>query len=265
MKRHRVHKTPVRLDHLDPGATPACSSKSKARQRLEDLRGRLDARQELLWLNQGPRVLVVLQGMDTAGKDGVIRRVFEGVNPQGVRVASFKVPSAEELAHDFLWRIHAQVPGAGEITIFNRSHYEDVLVVRVHDLVPKAVWEKRYEQINAFEKILAENGTVILKFFLHISKEEQRERLQARIDDPTKRWKFRRGDLDERERWDDYMAAYEDVLTRTSTEWAPWHVVPADKKWYRDLVVSTTLVDVLEELELGYPTPEGDLEGLIVR
>jgi PPK2 family polyphosphate:nucleotide phosphotransferase len=202
--------------------------------------------------------------MDTGGKDGVIRHVFNGVNPQGVKVAAFKRPTPQELAHDYLWRVHPHVPGDGEIAIFNRSHYEDVLVVRVHDLVPEERWSKRYEQINAFEKLLADEGTTIVKFFLHISKDEQRERLQARLDDATKHWKFSLGDLDERKLWDSYQGAYREAIARTSTEWAPWHVIPADRKWFRNLAISSVLVRTLEDLELAYPESEEDLTGVVV-
>ncbi|HEX2225275.1 MAG TPA: polyphosphate kinase 2 family protein [Thermoanaerobaculia bacterium] len=220
---------------------------------FESLNRRLEDLQELLWSEHQHKVLVVLQGMDTSGKDGTIRHVFDGVNPIGVRVAAFKAPTEEEIDRDFLWRVHKQVPGAGEMVIFNRSHYEDVLVARVRNLVPEAVWKKRYDQINDFERLLAETGTTILKFFLFISKEEQRERLQARLDDPHKRWKFRMGDLDDRKHWDDYIAAYEEALGRTSTEHAPWYVVPSDKKWYRNLVVATVLVETLESLKMKLP------------
>ena len=231
---------------------------------IAELNEKLQAFQELLYAEGKHKVLVVLQAMDTGGKDGVIRRVFDGVNPQGVKVASFKVPTPEELAHDFLWRIHKVTPGSGEIVIFNRSHYEDVLVVRVHNYVPEAVWSKRYEQINDFEKSLTENGTTILKFFLHISKDEQKERLQARLDDPTKHWKFSLGDLGERKLWDDYQQAYQDALSKTSTKHAPWVVVPANKKWFRDLVISTALVDTLKGLNMKYPAPKDDLSGVVV-
>jgi PPK2 family polyphosphate:nucleotide phosphotransferase len=208
--------------------------------------------------------LIVLQAMDTGGKDGVIRRVFDGVNPQGVRVASFKVPTQEELDHDYLWRVHKVTPGNGEMVIFNRSHYEDVLVVRVHNYVPPEVWKKRFEQINHFERLLAENGTTILKFFLHIDLDEQKERLQARLDDPAKRWKFRLGDLKERKLWDDYMQAYEDVLSKTSTDYAPWFIVPANRKWYRDLIVSSVLVETLQGLNMKFPEPEENLDGVVI-
>jgi PPK2 family polyphosphate:nucleotide phosphotransferase len=228
------------------------------------LTARLEELQEILWADRRHRLLVVLQAMDTGGKDGTIRNVFEGVNPAGVRVASFKVPTAPELAHDYLWRVHPHVPGSGEITIFNRSHYEDVLVVRVHELIARERWEKRYRHLVEFERLLADEGTTIVKFFLHISKDEQRRRLQARIENPTKRWKFAPGDLDERKLWDDYQRAYEDAISNTSTGFAPWYVVPADRKWYRDLVVASVLVDALEAMELRHPEPEQDLTGVVV-
>jgi PPK2 family polyphosphate:nucleotide phosphotransferase len=191
--------------------------------------------------------------------------VFEGINPQGVRVAGFKVPTEEELDHDYLWRVHKVTPGNGEMVIFNRSHYEDVLVVRVHNYVPPEVWKKRFDQINQFERTLAENGTTILKFYLHIDLDEQKERLQARLDEPTKHWKFRLGDLEERKLWPDYMQAYEDVLSKTSTKYAPWYIVPANRKWYRDLVISSVLVDTLEGLKMKYPESEENLDGVVVK
>jgi PPK2 family polyphosphate:nucleotide phosphotransferase len=202
--------------------------------------------------------------MDTCGKDGVIRTVFSRVNPQGVQVASFGVPTEEELDRDYLWRVHAKVPGKGRIVIFNRSHYEDVLVVRVNELVPEAVWSRRYGQIAAFETMLAQEGTTILKFFLHVSKEEQKKRLQERIDDPTKRWKFRKGDLATRARWDDHQAAFKEMIEKTSIEAAPWHVIPSDRNWYRNHLVARIVVDALEGLGLRYPEPEEDLSGITI-
>jgi PPK2 family polyphosphate:nucleotide phosphotransferase len=189
---------------------------------------------------------------------------MSGVNPQGVRVTSFKRPTEEELAHDFLWRIHKAVPRRGMIGIFNRSHYEDVLVVRVHNLVSKSVWQKRYQHINNFERLLADNSVTILKFYLHISKEEQKERLQARLDQPHKRWKFDPRDLDERKLWADYMEAFEAALSKCSTEYAPWHIVPANKKWYRNLVISEKIVETLEGLKLKYPEPPAGLDGIVI-
>ncbi len=210
------------------------------------------------------KFLIVLQAMDTGGKDGTIRHVFEGVNPQGVKVTSFKAPTSEELDHDYLWRVHRLMPGMGEIMIFNRSHYEDVLVVRVHELVPADVWRRRYDQINHFERMLGEEGTTILKFYLNIDQDEQKQRLQARLDDPDKRWKFNVGDLQERQLWSKYIKAYEDVLSKTSTEWAPWYIVPANHKWYRNLVVATTIVETLQSLKMKYPTPQVDLNEIII-
>ena len=255
----------IRLTDFDPSDTsPVAGGKKEGEKLVEKLGERLDELQDLLYAGHDRKMLVVLQGMDTSGKDGTIRSVFHSVDPLGVRVASFKAPTAEELDHDYLWRIHRQVPGKGEITIFNRSHYEDVLVVRVRELVPAKVWRARYDQINAFEEMLAATGTVIVKFFLHISADEQKERLQKRLDDPAKRWKFNRGDLAERKLWDNYMKAYEDVLNKTSTEHAPWYIVPADSKWYRNVVVSQVLVDALESLDLQYPPAEKGLEGVTV-
>ena len=210
------------------------------------------------------KLLIIFQAMDAGGKDGTIRRVFQGVNPQGVRVTSFKAPSKVELAHDFLWRVHQAVPATGMIGVFNRSHYEDVLVVRVHSLVPESIWRPRYKMINDFERMLTETGTTILKCYLHISKEEQRERFQDRIDEPSKNWKFAMEDLAKRELWNDYMAAYEEMLFKTTTDVAPWYVIPADQKWYRNLAVARLLVHKLRELNPQYPAPEQDLAGIVV-
>jgi PPK2 family polyphosphate:nucleotide phosphotransferase len=244
--------TRVDLAKVDPGATFG-RTKEAAAEELETGLARLTDLQDRLWAEGKHRVLVVLQGIDAAGKDGTLRHVMGAFNPQGCAVTAFKVPSADELAHDYLWRVHRRVPGKGEIGVFNRSHYEDVLVVRVHDLVPKAVWSRRYDQINDFEELLAEEGTTIIKFFLYIDKDEQRERFQARFDDPTKRWKFALGDLEERKHWDDYIAAYEDALSKTTTDHAPWYVVPANRKWFRDLAVASILAATLEELDPHYP------------
>lgn len=243
--------------HLVPGG------KAEAKQKSSTVQARLAELQELLYAAHERKLLVVLQGMDTSGKDGTIRHVMGGFNPVGTRVVSFKKPSLEELDHDYLWRVHRQVPGKGEAVVFNRSHYEDVLVVRVHSLVPKATWRKRYDQIKAFEQMLFEEGTVILKFFLHVSKEEQRARLQARVEDPTKRWKFQHGDLEERAFWRDYQRAYEDALSQTSTDEAPWYIVPANQKWYRNYVVGSVIADALESLRMTYPEP--DLSGVVVK
>jgi PPK2 family polyphosphate:nucleotide phosphotransferase len=238
--------------------------KAAGRRQTAELIARLGDLQQRLYASATHRLLVVLQAQDAAGKDGTIRAVFTGVNPQGTKVTSFKQPSEEELAHDYLWRVHPHVPRDGEIAIFNRSHYEDVLVARVRELVPEARWQKRYGHINAFEQLLADEGTTIVKLFLHISPEEQARRLQERIDDPSKRWKFRRADLDDRALWDAYHRAYETVMERTSTEHAPWYVVPADRNWYRNLVVAQILVATLEALDLRYPDAEPGLDGLKV-
>jgi PPK2 family polyphosphate:nucleotide phosphotransferase len=266
MKRYRIEPgSKVDLGDFDAGETKkAPKGKKETEEVFADLNARLEVLQEKLWANHQHKVLVVLQGMDTSGKDGTISHVFQGVNPQGVQVASFKAPTQEELDRDFLWRIHARVPRRGEIVIFNRSHYEDILAVRVHKLVPDKVWKARYEQINDFERLLAESGTVILKFFLHIDRDEQKKRLQDRLDDPQKRWKFRLGDLEDRALWDDYRKAYEDVLAKTSQDGAPWYVVPANKKWYRNLVVATVLVETLEKLDMKPPEPEEDLSHVVI-
>lgn len=266
MERYRVKpKDKINLKDWDPNDVGQYKGeKDGGQEKLEELNKELEELQELLYAEGKHKVLVVLQGMDTSGKDGVIRHVFEGVNPQGVRVASFKVPTEEELSRDYLWRVHKQVPGKGEIVIFNRSHYEDVLVVRVHKLTPEEVWKKRYDQIVEFEQLLAQEGTIILKFFLHIDLNEQKERLEARIDDPTKQWKFKVGDLKERALWPEYTAAYEDVLNKTSTENAPWYIVPANKKWYRNLVIASVLVDALKKLDMRYPPSEDDLSQVVI-
>jgi PPK2 family polyphosphate:nucleotide phosphotransferase len=260
MARYRVEPgDDARLSRRDPADRAAfVGDKDAAREAVDRLNDELEELQDLLWARQKERLLVVLQGMDTAGKDGVIRQVFDGVNPSGVKVAGFKVPTSEELARDFLWRVHAKVPAAGEIVIFNRSHYEDVLVVRVRKLVPPAAWKKRFRQILDFERLLAETGTTILKFFLHISKDEQKARLEARLADEEKRWKFNPGDLAERQRWDAYQEAYEEAISRTSTAHAPWYVVPADRKWYRDYVIATVLVETLRGLEMKPPAADFD-------
>jgi PPK2 family polyphosphate:nucleotide phosphotransferase len=247
----------VDLSRIDPGATHG-HQRADAEAETAAALGRLADLQDRMWAESKHAVLVVLQGIDAAGKDGTIGKVMEAFNPQGCVVSSFKVPTPEELAHDFLWRIHRRVPGTGEIGIFNRSHYEDVLVVRVRSLAPKRVWSARYDQIRDFERLLTSTGTTIVKFFLYIDRDEQRERFQARYDDPTKRWKFSMGDLEERTRWDDYVAAYEAALTKTSTDEAPWYVIPANRKWFRNLAVATILADTIADLRPAYP-PAPDL------
>ena len=234
--------------------------KEDALKESEKLLRKLEQLQEKLYAEHKHKVLIVLQALDTGGKDGTIRRVFEGVNPQGVQVAHFGVPTPEELAHDFLWRAHKEAPATGEMMIFNRSYYEGVLVVRVHKLAPEEVWKARYQEINDFERSLCEEGTTIMKFYLHIGKDEQKKRLQDRLDDPTKRWKFSTHDLPEREFWSEYMKAYEDALEKTSTKWAPWYIVPANHNWFRDLLVSTIIVKTLEEMDMHYPRLAEDLK-----
>lgn len=244
-------------DRLGLEKVPAKLHRNALRDRLREL-------QRSLWAEDRRAVLLVLQGMDTAGKDSTIRRVFQGVNPQGVTVASFKKPTEEELDHDYLWRVHAKVPGRGEIGIFNRSHYEDVGVVRVNGWIDEATWQRRYQEIKTFERLLTDNGTVIRKVWLHVSRDEQRVRLQERLDDPTKRWKFNPGDLDARAQWDDYMAAYDDALSATSTMNAPWYVVPANRKWVRDVAVLQILVDTLETMDPRPPDPASDLQDIVI-
>jgi PPK2 family polyphosphate:nucleotide phosphotransferase len=247
----------VRLEKMDPAATFGHDKTSSVETTLKEMT-RLRDLQDRLWAEAKHSVLIVLQGIDAAGKDGTISKVMEAFNPQGCPVTSFKVPTAEELAHDFLWRVHKRTPGKGEIGIFNRSHYEDVLVVRVHGLAPRRVWSKRYDRINEFERNLTESGTTIVKFFLSIDRDEQRQRFQERYDNPKKRWKFKLGDLDERKLWDDYQAAFDDALTKTSTPWAPWYVIPANRNWFRNLAVARILADVITDLHPAYP-PEPDL------
>ncbi|PZA06721.1 MULTISPECIES: polyphosphate kinase 2 family protein [unclassified Meiothermus] len=259
----KTTQTRWNLQDIDPRSTPGFDGgKAKALAELERLSTRLGQLQEQLYAERQHRVLVILQGMDTSGKDGTIRHVFKHIDPLGVRAVAFKAPTPPELERDYLWRVHPHVPANGELVIFNRSHYEDVLVVRVHGLVPKAVWSRRYEHINAFEKMLVDEGTTVLKFFLHISKQEQKKRLLERLKEPDKRWKFNPQDLVERGYWEDYMQAYQDVLDKTHTPYAPWHVIPADRKWYRNLRVCQRLVEVLEGLGMKYPQPELDISGL---
>jgi PPK2 family polyphosphate:nucleotide phosphotransferase len=254
----------VSLRDHDPNDTGAYRSAQEAEERLNELREELGILQNLLYADHRYALLVVLQGIDASGKDGTIRHVMSGLTPLGCQVTGFKVPTAEELDHDFLWRIHRAMPRRGEIGIFNRSHYEDVLVVRVHELVPKEVWKSRYKQINHFERMLAQNGTVVVKFFLHISKEEQKKRFEERLQNPKKYWKFSLQDVEERKHWDDYMEAYEAALSKCSTEGAPWTIVPANQKWYRNLVVAETLVQTLRGLDLKYPAATWDRSKVVI-
>lgn len=264
-RRWRVDPgTKVDLGKIDTRSTDGSpGDKGSTEAVMRDVLHRLQGLQERLYADGGQSLLVVLQAIDAGGKDGTIKHVFRGLNPAGCKVVSFKVPSEEERSHDFLWRVHTKAPARGEVVVFNRSHYEDVLVVRVHDLVPEDVWRPRYDFINDFEANLAASGTRIVKLYLHISKEEQAERLQARLDDPSKQWKFRKGDLDDRALWDDYIAAFEEAITRTSTDCAPWYVVPADRKWYRNWAVSRILVETLEDMDPQYP-PVEDLTGVTI-
>lgn len=266
MAKYRLSPKPgskIDLQTIDP-AFHEQYDEAGAEAELVTLQAQIEDLQERLYAEGKQSLLIVFQAMDTGGKDGVIRKVFSGINPLGVRVTSFKAPTPEELAHDFLWRIHQHTPPKGYIGVFNRSHYEDVLVVRVNNLVPKPVWKSRYEQINQFEAMLAANGTRILKFYLHISKAEQKERLEARLADPQKQWKFSTGDLPVREKWDAYMQAYEALLERCNADYAPWFIVPANHKWYRDLVVAKTIVATLAEMNPRYPKPEAGLDQVVI-
>jgi PPK2 family polyphosphate:nucleotide phosphotransferase len=251
--------TPGEHPHLARRATDdrlGIEDKEEGRVLLAELHERLEVLQQRLYAESRRSVLLVLQGLDASGKDGVIRSVFTGLNPQGCRIASFKAPTAGELAHDYLWRVHAQLPARGEIGIFNRSHYEDIVAVRVRGLAPEAVWRKRAGHIREWERMLVDEGTTIVKVFLNVSRDEQRARFQERLDDPEKRWKFRRGDLDDRARWDDFVRAYDEAIAETSTAWAPWHVVPADRNWVKSVAVATLLVDALERMAPQLPDPE---------
>jgi PPK2 family polyphosphate:nucleotide phosphotransferase len=245
--------TKVKLSKYDPEETLGWEKSHKMKVSLEKTIERIDEAQYLLYAEHKHALLIVLQGMDASGKDGVIRHVMRGLNPQGCVVTPFKKPSVEEASHDYLWRIHKAVPPVGDIGIFNRSHYEDVLVVRVHDLVKKEVWSKRYDQINGFEQMLRDNHVRMLKFFLHISKDEQKRRFQERIDDKNRRWKISEADFAERKFWNDYTSAYEDALTRCSTAAAPWFIIPANKKWFRNLAVSHIIAETLEDMKMKFP------------
>lgn len=256
-KAFRIEDWPTRANGAFKDKSEAEAACAKLREKLIDL-------QELLYAEGKHALLIVFQAMDAGGKDGAIEHVFSGVNPQGCHVTSFKAPSTLERSHDFLWRHHLAMPRRGMIGIHNRSHYEALLVERVRKIAPEKVWKRRFDHINAFERMLADEGTTILKFFLHISKDEQKERLQARLDEPHKRWKFNPGDLEERARWDDYMAAFDDVVKRTSTEHAPWYVVPSDRKWFRNWVISDVIVRTLESLEMDWPKPAAGLDQVVI-
>jgi PPK2 family polyphosphate:nucleotide phosphotransferase len=251
----------ISLKDFDPDCHEGLD-KERTREKTRELCEKIGDLQRLLYAESNHSLLILLQGMDTSGKDGTVKHVLDAVNPAGVETANFKAPSKEDLAHDFLWRIHKAVPRYGNIGIFNRSHYEDVLIARVMKLVPEKTWKARYAQIKAFEKCLVENNVVLLKFFLHISKDEQAERLEARLDEPRKNWKFDPDDLKMRAHWKDFMRAYEDAINNCSTPRAPWHIVPANKKWYRDYVVAGIVVKALEKLRLKWPRPACDLSKL---
>ncbi|MEQ1700858.1 MAG: polyphosphate kinase 2 family protein [Ilumatobacteraceae bacterium] len=254
---------PLRLADLDTRATFGWE-KDAALAELAEVKAKIDVLQQRLFAEERRSLLLVLQAMDAAGKDGTIRNILAGLNPAGIHISSFGVPGGPETQHDYLWRVHSQVPAKGRIGIFNRSHYEDVLVVRVKHFVPKSVWSKRYAHITAFEQLLVDEGTTVVKCFLNVSKDEQRERLQERIDDPEKRWKFRLGDLEDRALWPKYQQAYEDAITRTTTNAAPWYVVPADRNWVRNLAVAKILLHHLEKLDPKMPPPEDGIDGLVV-
>ncbi len=254
----------MKLSDFDPNESEHYAKKKDVEKELDVQRERIRDLQSRLYAEHRRSLLVVLQAIDTGGKDGTIRSVFEGVNPQGCQVWSFKVPGGEETEHDFLWRYHHRAPPRGMLTIFNRSHYEDVLIVRVKSIVAEDVWRKRYRMINEFEHMLTLNNTTVVKFFLHISKDEQKRRLEARLADSAKHWKFNIGDLKERAHWDDYMLAFEDAINNCSTDYAPWYIVPANKKWYRSLVVARTIADTLEAMNPQYPVADESLENIVI-
>lgn len=265
MKNYKIKPgDKLQLSHCDPDDTGSYEKteqgKEEAKAITEKLTGTLSELQERLYANGDRALLIVLQGMDTSGKDGTIRSVMSGVNPQGCKVVTFKTPSAEELGHDFLWRVHQKAPAKGQIGIFNRSHYEDVLITRVHGLISDKVVKQRFGQIREFEELLSESGTVILKFFLHISKDEQKERLEERINNPEKRWKFNTGDLEERKLWENYQSAFEAMLAATSTDASPWYIIPANHKWYRNLIIAERIVQALEDMKLKTPPAPADID-----
>ncbi|MFO7538547.1 MAG: polyphosphate kinase 2 family protein [Chloroflexota bacterium] len=262
---HAQQAAGLRLKNITPRGRTFHDDRQEAEAEFRQLRREFVDWQERLYAEDKQSLLLVFQAIDAGGKDGVIRNILQGVNPQGVRVESFKVPTKHELARDFLWRIHKAVPPRGLIGIFNRSHYEDVLVVRVDEIVPEAVWRPRYEHINNFERMLHDSGTRILKFFLHISKNQQRKRFQARLDDTSKNWKFDVGDLDKRQQWDEYMIVFEEMLQQTSTAHAPWYVIPGNQKWYRNLAVMRVIIDTLREMDPQYPEVTADLSQIKIK
>jgi len=261
MNKYKItNNTSFDLEDISPDEIDLWNEgKKKAKKKTKKMRKELIDLQRLFYAEGKHKLLIVLQAMDAGGKDGTIRSIFKGVNPQGVKVTNFKVPTDEELGHDYLWRIHQHTPKNGEIAIFNRSHYEDVLVVRVHDLAPEARWRKRYQHIREFERLLADEGTTILKFFVHISPDEQKERFMERIEMKKKQWKFNPGDIQERTHWKDYMNAFQEAIRETSTSYAPWFVIPANRNWYRDFVVTSIITNTLKNLDMQYPNPVEDI------
>ena len=264
MKIFRVKSgTRVRLGEYDPAGEPELAgAKEEGLRQLEQIKTDIRNLQRMLYAERKHRLLVILQGVDGSGKDGTVRNVFNGIDPHGLRVVSFKAPTPAELDHDFLWRIHREVPAKGDVVVFNRSHYEDIVAVGVKNLAPEGVWKRRYDHVVNFERLLADEGTTIVKIFLHVSRDEQRRRLQARLEDPQKHWKFHPDDIADRRRWPEFIAAYEEVITRTSTEHAPWYIVPADRKWYRNVAVAGIVRETLARLELKFPPPAWNLEGM---
>ncbi len=266
MKQYRVKPNSIlQLASYDTMGTVDLGTKDASVIRLGQIREDIQSLQRMLYAEHKQRLLVILQGMDTSGKDGTVRQVFSGIDPHGLRVISFKAPTPLELEHDFLWRIHAQAPAVGEIVVFNRSHYEDILAVKVKNLMPKAIWEKRYDHILNFERLLTDEGTTVIKLFLHISYDEQRRRLQERLENPRKHWKFDPEDVRDRERWPKFITAYDEVISRTSSEASPWYIVPADRKWYRNLVVAETVKAALLKLEPAWPEQKHDLSSVILQ
>lgn len=252
----------VRLGKIDPDFSGKHYSRDTASKEIAKDVERMDRLQYLLYADGSQSLLIVLQGLDASGKDGVVRHLFTGMNPQGTVVADFKQPTKEELSHDFLWRVHARTPAEGQVVIFNRSHYEDVLIVRVHKLVPHSVWSKRYDLINSFEAMLVEHGTRILKFYLHISADEQLARFKQRLDDPSRQWKISESDYTEREAWPKYIDAYEDAIARTSTKQAPWYIIPSNRKWFRNLAISRIVADTMDDMGLKVPSARVDLAAI---
>lgn len=266
MKVFRVKQgSRIKLSDMDAaGGLEVAGDKEQGLRELDLIRADISRLQRMLYAGRSHRLLVILQGLDGSGKDGTVRSVFSGIDPHGLRVVSFKAPTAQELDHDFLWRIHREAPAKGEVVVFNRSHYEDVVAVSVKNLAPRAIWEKRYEHIVNFERLLTDEGTTIVKFFLHITRDEQRRRLQARLSNPDKHWKFHPDDIADSKRWPEFTAAYEETISRTSTETAPWYIVPANRKWYRNIIVARVIRETLGRMELRFPPPAPDLKEVVV-